>query len=125
MATACSGYQTAFAVEDVGYLHEIKVSTTSLSRGLTAVLDFETVQAFKRIGSVVRATTGLHEPEKPNLTIYKVRNRFPVVRVPARVWMLKPAELLLRWRDPLAYYRLTGRGPSSVTESYGSSPPPD
>ncbi len=115
------GYQTAFAVDDVAYLHEIKVATAVLSRGLTAVLDFEAVKAFKRIDSVRRATIGLHEPEKPSLTAYKVRHGFPVVQVPARVWMLRPAELFLRLRSPMAYYRLTGRGLMSVIGSITGS----
>ncbi len=115
------GYQTAFAVDDVAYLHEIKVATTALSRGLTAVLDFETMRVLKGTDSVRRATIGLHEPEKPSLTAYKVRHGFPVVQVPARVWMLKPAELLLRWRSPMAYYRLTGRGLMSVIGSVAGS----
>jgi hypothetical protein len=105
------GYQLSWAIDDAGYLWEIKVASQALRLGVTAVLDYEAVRAFQRTGSIRRITAGLHQPEKPTLTTYKVRHGFPVVQVPARAWFLPPMGALMRIRRPGAYYRLTGRGP--------------
>jgi hypothetical protein len=104
-------YQLSWAIDDAGYLWEIKVASDALRLGITAVLDYEAVRTFQRAGSIRRITAGLHQPEKATLTAYKVRHGFPVVQVPARAWILGPVGALMRRRRPEAYYRLTGRGP--------------
>jgi len=109
------GYMTAWAVDDSAYLHESTVAAVGLGLGLSNALNVEAVQVLKRSGKVVRVTTGVHQPEMPSLTAYKIRHGFPVVHVPSRAWMVKPLDLILRARRPLAYYRLTGRGSESVT----------
>jgi hypothetical protein len=103
------GYSTAWAVDDIAYLHEVKVATAEVRRGITAALNVAELDVLRRTGGIRRVTIGLHEPEKPSLTLYKTRNGFPVVQVPSRAWMALPAEILMRARRPLAYYRMTGR----------------
>jgi hypothetical protein len=108
------GYQAAWAVEDTGYLHELRVSADGLAMGMSAALTFAATQVFKRAGTVTRVVSGLHQPELESLTAYKLRLGFPVVQVPARAWLIRPAESLLRYRRPYAYYRLTGRLPATA-----------
>jgi hypothetical protein len=104
------GYSAISAVDHVAYLQEIKVTTAALAWGVTAALDVASMLAIQRNPTLTWASMGLHEPEWPSLTSFKTRNGFPVVAVPARAWLLAPAGRALRFRRPLAYYRLTGRG---------------
>ncbi len=104
------GFQQSQVVDDTAYMETNTVTAMGLDLGLSGRLDFEATQVFRRNGSIVRATSGVYQPEMPRLAAFKVRHGFPVVRVPSRFWMLKPMELVVRARRPLTYYRLTGRG---------------
>jgi hypothetical protein len=53
---------------------------------------------------------GLDVPSNRSLNQYKVKMGFPVVRVPARFWLLRPTGAFIRWWRPEAYYRLSGIG---------------
>ncbi len=103
------GYATGWAVDDCGYINENYVGSAGIKLGLSSALNHEIVEAFKRTGGVARIGCGLHDPNEPGSTNFKIRHGFPLVLVPARVWMLKPAEMIFRARRPLAYYRMTGR----------------
>jgi hypothetical protein len=102
------GYMTGWAVGPTAYLHENHVMTEALRLGLSDALDFAAIQVFIRAG-VTEVTSGVHIPEQPGWTTFKIRQGFPVVHLPTRVWMQRPAENLLRLGDPYRYYRLTGR----------------
>jgi hypothetical protein len=104
------GYQSGWAVDHTAYLHQLHISTEALRLGLSAALYYEIVEVFKRCERLVECSPGLHMPELPQLTAYKVGLGFSLVQVPARVWMLPPAGAYMRRRYPVKYYRLTGRG---------------
>ena len=113
------GYATGWAVDDCGYINENYVGSAGIKLGLSSALNHEIVEAFKRTGSVARVGCGLHDPTEPGLTNFKIRHGFPLVHVPARVWMLQPAAMIVRARRPLAYYRLTGRDIDRVADGSG------
>ena len=71
------GYMTAQVVDDTAYLYESKVATEGLRYRLSSALDHAAILAFQRSGSVSQVSAGLHQPELPGLTAYKLRPGFP------------------------------------------------
>jgi hypothetical protein len=105
------GFMTAQVVDDTAYLYESKIATEGLRYRLSSALDHAAILAFQRGGSVSQVSAGLHQPELPGLTAYKLRQGFPVVHIATRVHVAKPVALFLRYRHPMKYYRMTGRMP--------------
>jgi hypothetical protein len=96
-------------VDGTAYLEIQVVGTEGIKIGIAGRLDFEAIQVYRRTGTASRATSGVHQPEMPGLAAFKARHGFPVVGVPSRLWMAPPFDLVVRWRRPLTYYRLSGR----------------
>ncbi len=103
------GYMTSWSVGRTAYLHMLWVATEAMDSSLSAALYFETIQAFRRSGTVDEVCGGLHFPEKPSLGFFKERLGFTVARVPSRVLLWSPAAAYLRRTRPNQCYRLTGR----------------
>jgi hypothetical protein len=104
------GYMSVWLVGATAYLQDSKVATDALPSRLGTALDHEALLALKRTGVATEVCAGLHTPELPQLTEYKVRHGFDVVHLPAVARMPRPIASLLRRFRPGVFYRLTGRG---------------
>ena len=105
------GYCDSFAVEGYAYGWNIYVGTEHLGTNATIALEFETMQAYRRTGKVSTGVSGPDTPELESLMAFKERLGFEVFRLPAKLWMLPPARLVIRKTRPWAYYRMTGQFP--------------
>lgn len=102
------GYIVASVVDGVGYLEESKVSEAGSRLRVGLAMDHACLLAFKRSALVTSVTVGLHEPEFPSRTDFKVRQGFPVIHVPTASSIRRPIRPLLQRLYPLQYYRWTG-----------------
>jgi hypothetical protein len=109
------GYLDGFAVDGTAYIDQLYVRSSALPTEVGTGLVFEFIQACRRSGMLREVVYGLDVPSNQSLKQYKVKMGFPVVRVPARFWLFRPAQIFIRWRRPEVYYRLTGHdGGASV-----------
>jgi hypothetical protein len=103
------GYVFAYAVGGTAYIDAVSLDSDALSTNIGTCLVFNVVQACRRAGCIREVVYGQDTPEDRSLTEYKLSMGFPVVHVPARVWLAPVLKTLVRIRRPHAYYRLTGR----------------
>ena len=104
-----AGYLETYAVDGVAYLHELWVSAAYQRSNVGALLQFEAAQLYRRSGKVSMLCAGPHRVERPGLAEFKKRLGFPLVSMPAYVWMVYPARVAFRHFRATGYYRLTGR----------------
>lgn len=116
------GYSTSWVVDGSVYIWEFHVSPEAFPLHLSTALWFETAQVYRRSGLAREICAGLAMPEKEGLTSYKNRLGFQLVRIPARVWLLRLLSGYVRSRHPYQYYRFTGEEPSGLI-GRESSPP--
>ena len=89
-----AGYLVAKAVDGTAYIDEVFLATESLPTNVGSGLVFEFMQVCRRAG-IREVVYGLNSREDAALSRYKHEMGFPVVNVPARIWMLavrKPAD---------------------------------
>jgi hypothetical protein len=110
------GYLVDWLVERTVYGQEIHVSSENLRRHVGTYLYMASLELYARSGVIDEVANGPHRPEHEGITAYKESMGFPVVPVPARVWLPAPAKLFLKRRRPYLYYRLTGRPPKKPRE---------
>lgn len=113
------GYVKAYAVEDVAYLFKVKIATEFLPTAIGTGLTFEFVQLCRRTPGIRHVVYGLHSPEDPRLVAFKEGMGFKSLGIPSYLWMLPGLRLLLRWRRPYPFYRLSGILPAAP----GTGPP--
>ncbi|HEX6115319.1 MAG TPA: GNAT family N-acetyltransferase [Geminicoccaceae bacterium] len=102
------GYLDGFAVDGTAYIDHLYVHSGALQTEVGTGLVFAFVQACRRSGLVREVVYGLDVPSDQSLKQYKEKMGFPVVKIPARHWLLQPAGIFIRWWRPEVYYRLTG-----------------
>ena len=102
------GYMDSFAADGTLYLGNLHVSAASFPTNITTGLYYQSLQAYRRSGLVREAVGGLHRPENPSLTSFKLSLGFEVTSVPSIHHMFGPVKAVFRRVRPLTYYRLTG-----------------
>jgi hypothetical protein len=102
------GYVSAFAVEGTAYVNRVILATEALKTSIGTGLIFELMQVCRRTGTIREVVYGLHSREDEALCKFKEEMGFPVVKIPARVWMFPFTEILLRRYRPHVHYRLFG-----------------
>lgn len=102
-------YVFAYAVGGTAYIDTVNVHSRALRSNVGTPMMFRLVQACQRPGNITEIVYGQDTPEDPNLTRYKLAMGFPVVQVPARVWLAPVLRTIIRMRRPHVYYRLTGQ----------------
>ena len=107
------GYSTQWAVDRTAYLHELVVSTEALDMHLSAAINHECIQVFRRTGLIDEICPGLHMPDKGGLSTFKARQGFELTHVPCLVHMNSLAATFIRRRYPDKFYRFTGQEPAS------------
>lgn len=103
-----NGYLDGFAVDGTAYIDHLYVRSDALRTEVGTGLVFEFVQACRRSGLVREIAYGLDVPSDQSLKQYKEKMGFPVVKIPTRHWLLRPARVFIRYWNPEVYYRLTG-----------------
>jgi hypothetical protein len=104
------GYIVTYAIEGTAYLEKVLLSTEALSAyiGIGLVFDFiESCRIGEKIDDIVY---GYHTPSDPSLSAYKEALGFKIAHIPARVYINPIVQPLLKWRNPSAYYFITGKG---------------
>lgn len=109
-----AGYVESYAVDGVLYLHEIFVATEFLSSGIGTGLYVETIEIGARSGAIREVCSGIHTPERPGITAYKVSLGLQIVQIPAYIAWPTLVGAYIKARRPLTYYHLTGINPGPV-----------
>lgn len=104
-------YVFAYAIGKTAYIDAVNVHSGALRSNVGTPMIFRLVEACQRAGMIREIVYGQDTPEDPDLTRYKLAMGFPVVHVPARVWLAPVLRTVIRMRRPHAYYRLTGMEP--------------
>jgi hypothetical protein len=102
-----AGYLVARAVDGTAYIDEVFLATESLPTNVGSGLVFEFMQVCRRAG-IREVVYGLNSREDVALSRYKHEMGFPVVNLPARIWMLPFASPLIRRYRPHVHFRLFG-----------------
>ena len=102
------GYLDGFAVDGTAYIDHVYLHSSALATEVGTGLVFEFIQICRRSAFVREIVYGLDVPSDQSLKKYKEKMGFPVVKVPARCWLLPPAGAVIRWWRPEVHYRLTG-----------------
>lgn len=98
------------AVDGVLYCQELFLTAEALRLGLSLALFHVLGMAASRSGNVVEIMNGLHIREREDLCVFKRRQGFELVMLPAYAWFAPGCEAALRRIQPHRAYRLTGRG---------------
>lgn len=115
-----AGYMVGYAIEDTAFYGAVFLATEHLSTDIGTALSFEFAQACRRSGDIRQVVYGLYTQEDRNLGVFKTEMGFPVVDLPARLWMVPALQRYIRWRDPGKYSRLTGCDVSVPSHDSGS-----
>jgi hypothetical protein len=114
------GYLEAEAAEGTAYVERVYIATEALHAEIGTGLVYELVQACRRSGRVREIVYGLDYRPNESLREFKYAMGFPVVHVPARVWMAPLVGRLIRRRAPGGYYWLVGQKPGQVDVAPGT-----
>ena len=102
------GYLTAYAVDEVAYIHKISLATRHLKSAIGTGLVLNFVRLCQRSPGIKKIVYGLHSIEDPPLVAFKEGLGFATVLLPSYVWMLPGMRKLIELNRPYAHYRLTG-----------------
>ncbi len=107
-----AGYLVARAVDGTAYIDEVILATEYLRTNVGSGLVYEFMQLCRRAGDIREVVYGLNSREDTALSKYKHEMGFPVVNIPARIWMIPFASQLIHWYKPHVHYRLFGSASS-------------
>ncbi|MUL38995.1 hypothetical protein BWI75_22490 [Gloeocapsopsis sp. AAB1 = 1H9] len=102
------GYISGYAVDGTAYFENLYVATEMLTTNINSGLVYEFVQVCRRSGKIREIVNGLHSREDQALCVYKDSIGFPVINIPAKVFLNTILGSFIQWRYPHIYYRLTG-----------------
>jgi hypothetical protein len=103
------GYIITYVVDQTAYIEKVLLATEALSAYIGIGLVFEFVQACRNSGKIREIVYGYHTPEDSALGTFKEGIGFPVRHIPAKVAVNPLIDPILRWRNPSAYYFITGK----------------
>ncbi|HZK04758.1 MAG TPA: hypothetical protein VFC82_02805 [Actinomycetaceae bacterium] len=110
-------YQKSFAVDGTAYLADIYLSDAARKNNVSAYLDYEMAQLYRKSGLVKRICAGPPLPERPRVSEFKRSMGMPIVFLPARFWAPGPVARMLSRVRPGIHYRATGVPPRNMKDA--------
>jgi hypothetical protein len=103
------GYIVTYAIGKTAYVEKVLLATEALSAYIGIGLVFDFIQSCRESGIINEIVYGYHTPGDPSLSAYKEALGFRISHIPAHVYINPIIKPFLKWKNPSAYYFITGK----------------